>query len=113
MADRRELHAWYDGVGWVVYAERESDIRKFTAWFGPPARIGRAGGVAWWDQLPADAVRLARKRRVAPSAFRNAGLAAIRARKSPGTAPKSSSGDGTPTGPQGGPSSDGGPEAPA
>jgi hypothetical protein len=83
VADRRETHTWFDGERWNLYTERGADMRRFEAWFGSPSRRGRDGEVAFWDDLPPDAVRLHRKRRVAPSASANPGLAAIQKRKGP------------------------------
>ena len=60
-----ETHAWFDDYTkvWHVYTERKPDIRRFEEWFGPPSRPGRGGACAHWDSLPADALRIARRRK--------------------------------------------------
>jgi hypothetical protein len=65
VGNRGETHVWFDGEFWFAYTERLSDIRRFEEWFGAPTRRGRDDAVAWWDQLPKDALRV-RKRSKRP-----------------------------------------------
>ena len=59
-----ETHVWYDDVAkvWHVYSERRCDIDRFEKWLGAPSRRGREDACAHWNDIPKDALRIARRR---------------------------------------------------
>lgn len=61
MTARLETHLYFNGESWGIYTERHADIRRFTAWFGPPTRRGRQGACAGWDGIDPQAAAFRRR----------------------------------------------------